>query len=257
MAGNRVVMSRPLFVSLIIFVVLLIDQTLKVWVKTHMHYAQEIPIMGQDWALIYFVENPGMAFGYTLKGDYGKLILSLFRVAAILFLFYYLKQLIKAHAGNGVLISFALILAGAIGNVVDSAFYGLIFSASPFHGGEVATLVPFGQGYAPFLHGKVVDMFFFRIWEGIYPEWLPYLGGRPFQFFKPVFNIADVAISVGVINILLFQRSFFQTISDENNAVPITSDTAGVPNSIAITGAIPTPDEPEIPGPSSPPDHQS
>jgi len=199
-----------------------------------MHYGQEIPMLGSTWAYLYFVENPGMAFGYTLKGENGKLILSLFRIVAIGILFFYLRRLIQAGASTGVLVSFALILTGAIGNVVDSMFYGLIFSASPFHSGEAATFVPLGAGYAPFLHGRVVDMFFFPIWQGIYPEWIPYLGGQPFQFFKPVFNIADVAISLGVIT-LLFQRHQLQPLAA--NGTPAITEHADIEKDVDAEGS--------------------
>lgn len=188
--------------------VLVIDQSLKIWVKTHMNYGDNFEILGLDWALIHFVENNGMAFGLSLGGDYGKLLLSLFRIIAVGFLIYYLRLLVKAGSNLGLMISFGLILAGAMGNILDSAFYGIIFSESPYHGG-LAELFPEGGGYASFLHGKVVDMFYFPIINTTLPAWVPFWGGEPFMFFKPVFNVADAAISVGVLNILLFQRSFF------------------------------------------------
>ncbi len=173
-----------------------------------MNYGDEIKIFGLDWALIHFVENNGMAFGISLGGVYGKLALSLFRIIAVGFLIYYLRLLIRTDVSKGLLVSFALILAGALGNILDSAFYGLIFSESPYHGG-LAEIFPEGGGYAGFLHGKVVDMLYFPIVDTYLPEWVPYWGGEHFLFFKPVFNIADLSITIGVVNILLFQRSFF------------------------------------------------
>ena len=178
-----------------------------------MEYGQEILLLGLDWARIHFVENNGMAFGISLGGNYGKLALSLFRIIAVGFLAYYINVLIKSKANFGLLFSFALILAGAIGNIIDSAIYGIIFSESPYHGG-LAELFPAEGGYAGFLHGKVVDMLYFPIFNGNFPEWMPIWGGQRFLFFKPVFNIADMSITIGVLNILIFQRSFFG-VADE------------------------------------------
>jgi len=208
------VLKKSLKVALIVFGVLVADQWLKIWIKTNLAYGEEIQILGQPWALIHFVENEGMAFGITLGGDYGKLALSLFRIAAVCFLFYYLRMLLRAKVSFGLIASFSLILAGAIGNIIDSAFYGMIFSQTPAHGG-VATMFPEGGGYASFLHGKVVDMFYFPMFEGNFPAWLPMWGGEHFQFFRPVFNIADAAITVGVLSLLLFFRSFFSTQADQ------------------------------------------
>lgn len=203
---------------LLVGLVLLIDQIVKIWVKTNMYYGDTILILGQHWAQIHFVENKGMAFGIELGGDYGKLVLSLFRLVAIGFLIYYLNFLMRAQTKFGLLACFALILAGAVGNMIDSAFYGLLFSDGvvknelgqlmPY--GGLATLFPEGGGYAGFLHGNVVDMFYFPILENkILPEWLPIWGGKRFTFFGPVFNIADTSITVGVLSLLLFHRDFF------------------------------------------------
>jgi len=164
---------------------------------------------GPYWGRIKFVENPGMAFGMEIWGPYGKLILSLFRIIAVGFLIYFIRSLLASKASMGLLVSFSLILAGAIGNILDSAFYGLFFSASEIHINNVAEFLPDTGGYAGFLYGNVVDMFYFPIWEGNLPSWIPFFGGKYFKFFNPIFNVADVAISIGVISILLFQRSFF------------------------------------------------
>ena len=172
----------------------------------------EIKILGYDWALIHFVENEGMAFGFKFGGKLGKLLLSLFRITAVGFLIYYLNLLIKAKVNFGILFSFALILAGAIGNIIDSAFYGMIFSSSTEE--QVAMMFPTGGGYEAFLHGKVVDMLHFPVFKGHYPDWIPFLNGRPYLFFKPVFNIADSSITFGVLNILIFQRSFFSHVEE-------------------------------------------
>lgn len=207
-------MKKSLKIALIVIGVLIVDQWLKIWIKTNLAYGEEIQILGQSWALIHFVENEGMAFGITLGGDYGKLALSLFRIAAVCFLIYYLRLLLRSKVSFGLIASFSLILAGAIGNIIDSAFYGLIFSQSPYHGG-VATMFPEGGGYAGFLHGKVVDMFYFPMFEGFFPEWVPLWGGEHFQFFRPVFNVADAAITTGVLSLLIFFRSFFSSQADE------------------------------------------
>jgi len=196
-------------IAALILIVLIMDQALKIWIKTGFEYGEEIKIFGMNWALLHFVENEGMAFGIELPGDYGKLVLSLFRLIAVGFLFYYLKLLLHSKAPLGLIACFGLILAGALGNIFDSAFYGMIFSKTPVHGG-VATLFPDGAGYAGFLHGKVVDMFYFPMFEGFFPDWLPFWGGEHFLFFRPVFNVADAAITVGVLSLLFFHRDFFK-----------------------------------------------
>lgn len=168
-----------------------------------MALGDEFPVI-DHWFRIHFIENAGMAYGLQFGGPSGKLILSLFRLAAVIFGFYVLNRIIREGYPDGLIISGALILAGAIGNLIDSMFYGLIFSSSDY--GGVAQLFPKGGGYAGFLHGKVVDMLYFPIYEGFLPRWMPFKGGEYFIFFQPVFNISDAAISVGVIAILLFQK---------------------------------------------------
>jgi len=199
-------MSRKKIIILTVLL-LAVDQVVKILVKTHMTIDQHITVF-HDWFFIRFIENPGAAFGMELGGDYGKLILSLFRIVAIVFLSWYINKLVNKKAPTGVIVGFALILVGALGNVVDSAFYGLIFSESTFT--SVATMFPEGGGYAGFLHGKVVDMLYFPLLNGTYPQWFPWVGGEHFVFFSPVFNISDSYISVGVIYMLLFQYKFFK-----------------------------------------------
>ena len=189
-----------------------------------MEYGEYFNLLGFDWARIHFVENPGMAFGAEIPWEYGKLALSLFRIGAVFFLIYYIGELIKMKVSFGLLISFALILAGAIGNILDSAFYGLIFSASEYHGG-LAQFMPEGGGYASFLHGKVVDMLHFPLFEGKFPDWMPMWGGDHFEFFRPVFNIADTSITIGVLNIILFQRSFFAADEPEDTPLDTSENT--------------------------------
>jgi len=191
---------------LTVFLILLADQILKIWIKTGMSLYQDIPVFG-NWFIIKFIENNGMAFGVDLPGEYGKMILSTFRIIACIGIIFYMRYLIREKAPNGLLISMSFILAGAMGNILDSAFYGLIFNEStPF---TRAVLFPESGGYAGFLHGKVVDMFYFPIIQGVWPHWVPFKGGQYFEFFRPVFNIADTSISLGVFSILLFQKKFF------------------------------------------------
>ncbi len=189
---------------LLIFCILLVDQAVKVWVKTHMAYGEDFSFLGLDWFRIHFVENNGMAFGLQFGGANGKLALSLFRLTAVIVLAYYLRVLWRSNAAFGLISSFSLILTGALGNIIDSTFYGLLFSESSIHGG-VAEFLPASGGYAGLFHGKVVDMIYLPVWSGILPSWIPFAGGQYAQFFKPVFNIADVAITAGVIQVLFFQ----------------------------------------------------
>jgi len=191
---------------LIIFLVLIADQVLKIWIKTSMTLGQEINVAG-NWFILHFTENEGMAFGLTFGGAAGKLILSIFRIIAVIFIGYYIYRLRKRSPHPGLIISFSLIMAGALGNIIDSAFYGIIFSQSSYH--TVATMFPPEGGYNSFLHGKVVDMLYFPVIETIMPEWVPFWGGEQFIFFRPVFNIADSSITTGVFLLLIFQKKFF------------------------------------------------
>lgn len=205
--------SKSVYISIgLVFLVLLLDQSLKIWVKTTMTYNQEILIFGLDWFRLHFTENPGMAFGMELGGEYGKLALSLFRIVAVGFMVYYIRVLIKQGAHVGLVASISLILAGAVGNILDSAIYGLIFSESHYH--QVATMFPEGGGYASFLHGKVVDMLYFPMYRG---NLFGLLGERDFLFFRPVFNLADSAITLGVFIILAFQKRFFTDNSPKDD----------------------------------------
>ncbi|MHC1777368.1 MAG: lipoprotein signal peptidase [Lentimicrobium sp.] len=192
---------------LIVSIVLIIDQALKFWIKTNMSLGQEFNVFG-NWFIIHFTENPGMAFGMQFSGDYGKLILSIFRIIAIIGIIYYLYIITRKKVKTGLILSLSLVLAGAVGNMIDSAFYGMIFSTSNYF--EVARLFPVEGGYGTFLHGRVVDMFYFPIFQGIYPSWVPFVGGTDYIFFRPVFNIADSSITIGVLLMIIFQKQFFQ-----------------------------------------------
>lgn len=186
----------------------LIDQIVKIVVKTNMTLGEEIPVFG-NWFNIYFIENRGAAYGMELGGDYGKLILSLIRVVAIGVLIWYINRMFKKEAPKGVVVAFAFIMVGAMGNVIDSAFYGKIFSESTVN--QVAQFVPWGEGYGTFLHGAVVDMLYFPVIQiDQMPSWIPIWGGEPFVFFSPIFNIADSYITCAVVYLILFQRKFFK-----------------------------------------------
>ncbi len=195
--------------AFVIFIVLLLDQALKFYIKLTMTIGQEIPVF-DHWFLLLFTENNGMAFGMQFGGDWGKLTLSIFRILAVIAIGIYLAVISYRNKNSGLIISVSLIFAGAMGNIIDSALYGLIFSASSYH--TVASLVPLGQGYSGFLHGKVVDMLYFPLIEipkETAPSWLPsFLFGPDNRliFFRPIFNIADASITIGVAWLLLFQR---------------------------------------------------
>lgn len=205
MESNR---KKSLFVVLLVIGLLILDQIVKICVKTHMTLDEAIPVFG-EWFYIRFIENRGAAYGMELGGDFGKLFLSLFRIVAVVVIGWYIRRLIRRQAPVGVIVGVSVVLAGALGNIVDSAFYGLIFSESTFT--EVARFVPWGEGYASFLHGSVVDMLYFPIIEiEQMPDWVPIWGGEPFTFFSPIFNIADSYVTCGMVYLLLFQYKFFK-----------------------------------------------
>ena len=194
---------------IIIILILIADQVLKIWVKTGMIIGTrgEIAMLG-DWFILHFTENEGMAFGMKFGGEFGKITLSIFRIIAIMAIGWYLVKITQRNEPFGLVLSIALIFAGAMGNIIDSAFYGMIFSESTFH--EAARVFPAEGGYSSFLHGKVVDMLYFPVINGYYPSWFPFWGGNEFIFFRPVFNIADSSITVGVFILILFQKKFFK-----------------------------------------------
>lgn len=190
--------------GVIILLVLLVDQISKFYIKTNFALGEEVRIF--DWFRILFVENEGMAWGAKIPGTYGKLFLTLFRLLAIVGIGYWLWDSVRKNGSRILIVSIALIFAGAFGNIIDSVFYGVIFDDSY---GRVASFLPPEGGYGTLFHGKVVDMLYFPLWQGYLPEWIPIWGGEYFTFFEPVFNIADSAISVGVILLLLFNKRAF------------------------------------------------
>ena len=192
----------------IVILILILDQIIKIYVKTHFLIGDASAVhWAGNWAQICFIENEGMAFGMTIMDNpLGKVILTLFRLVAVTFGFFWVKKLVDRKYSKGLLICAALILAGAAGNLIDSMFYGLIFTESGFN--QMAHLVSPGKGYGAFLHGKVVDMFYFPMVNTAWPQWVPFLGGKGLRFFEPIFNLADAAISTGVITLLIFQKKF-------------------------------------------------
>jgi signal peptidase II len=205
-ASLKPYITKGRLATLIVIAILLIDQAIKIWVKTSMMLHESIHVT--DWFYITFIENMGMAFGMQLGS---KIVLSLFRVFAISALTYYIWLEVKRKSRTGYIVCLAMVLAGALGNLIDCLFYGMVFcESSPFY---VSYFVPFGTGYAPLLMGKVVDMFYFPLIETEWPLWMPFVGGEHFVFFSPVFNFADASISVSVVLLLLFYRKEISRIS--------------------------------------------
>ncbi|GAC1418286.1 MAG: lipoprotein signal peptidase [Flavisolibacter sp.] len=189
----------------IILVIILADQVLKIWIKTNFPLGLVKNVMGISWFKLYFIENPGMAWGWELGGDWGKMLLTLFRLGAVFFGSWYLARIVRENYSKGFIICASLIYAGALGNLLDSMFYGLIFEDSTYN--HIAKIFPI-TGYAGFLHGKVVDMLYFPLIHSNFPSWFPFIGGKEFEFFSPIFNIADASISIGVLTLLFFQKRF-------------------------------------------------
>lgn len=185
----------------ILAAILIVDQVVKIMVKTHMHIGEDIPLIG-EWCRLHFIENEGFAFGTSFGGTVGKYFLTMFRIVASVAIGWIIVNQIKKNGRTSLILCLTLILAGAVGNIIDCCFYGLIFNESYY---DIAVLFPPEGGYAPFLQGKVVDMFYFPLFEFDWPQWMPFVGGNHFEFFSAIFNVADSAITIGVIWLLIDQ----------------------------------------------------
>lgn len=221
------------FAVLIIAIIIIADQALKIWIKTSFPLGHVTNMLGFEWAQLYFIENKGMAWGWEWGGTWGKMLLTLFRLAAVIFGTWYIGRIIRQGYSRGFIICASLIYAGALGNLIDSMFYGMIFDkgmlTDPLSNGTinyagVAHLTGEG-GYAGFLHGNVVDMLYFPMIESHFPKWMPFIGGNEFLFFSPIFNIADASISVGVITLLLFQKRLVHRKHEEDTTQTVTTST--------------------------------
>jgi signal peptidase II len=220
-------------VVFIISAIIIVDQALKIWIKTSYPTGEVERVFGMDWFRLHFIENPGMAWGWKFGNETGKMVLTLFRLAAVIFGTWYLGQIVKKKYNRGFIVCAALIYAGALGNLIDSMFYGMIFDKGLHYDPSIKDYVSYSKeiayfsthGYSSFLHGSVVDMLYFPILENKhFPSWFPFVGGNEFSFFSPIFNIADASISAGVITLLLFQKRFFKKHStDEIKPVVETS----------------------------------
>lgn len=204
-------------VVLIISTIIIVDQALKIWIKTSHPTGEVLRVFGMDWFRLHFIENPGMAWGWKFGNETGKVILTLFRLAAVIFGTWYLGRIVKQEYRKGFIVCASLIYAGALGNLIDSMFYGMIFDKGLTYDPAISDYLQYSgvaqfssNGYSSFLHGSVVDMLYFPLFKGHFPSWLPVVGGDEFEFFSAIFNVADASISIGVITLLLFQKRFFK-----------------------------------------------
>jgi signal peptidase II len=208
-----------------------VDQVLKIWIKTTHPTGEVVRVLGMDWFRLHFIENPGMAWGWKFGNEGGKMVLTLFRLAAVIFGTWYIGKIVRKNYSTGFIVCAALIYAGALGNLIDSMFYGMIFDKGLHYDPTVNEYIGYsgiaslsGNGYSSFLHGSVVDMLYFPMIKSHYPSWVPFVGGREFEFFSPIFNIADASISAGVITLLVFQKKFFRkTVPKEDHPTIETS----------------------------------
>lgn len=220
-------------VVFIIAAIIIIDQALKIWIKTTHPTGEVLRVGGLDWFRLHFIENPGMAWGWKFGNETGKMILTLFRLAAVIFGTWYLGKIVKQKYKKGFIICAALIYAGALGNLIDSMFYGMIFDKGLKYDPALNDYISYSgiaqfssNGYSSFLHGSVVDMLYFPMFKGHFPSWLPFVGGEEFEFFSAIFNIADMSISTGVITLLLFQKRFFkkEQLTEKHSTVETSTD---------------------------------
>lgn len=222
------------YLILLIAVILFIDQAIKIYIKTNFQLNSSVPVFG-NWFSLYFVENPGMAYGWKFGGEWGKVALTIFRLIAVVFGTWYLGNIIKKKYHKGFIICAGLIYAGALGNLIDSCFYGMIFDKGMLFDATTGDYLNYtglaqfsSKGYSSFLHGNVVDMLYFPIIRGTFPNWFPVWGGEYFEFFRPIFNLADMAISTGIISILVFQKRFFavkeKVVNTENETITLVDD---------------------------------
>jgi len=219
-------------VVFIIAAIIIVDQVLKIWIKTTHPTGEVLRVGGMDWFRLHFIENPGMAWGWKFGNETGKVILTLFRLVAVIFGTWYLGKIVKQQYRKGFIICAALIYAGALGNLIDSMFYGMFFDKGLKYDPAINDYISYSgiaefssTGYSSFLHGSVVDMLYFPIFKGHFPSWFPGVGGDEFEFFSAIFNVADASISTGVITLLLFQKRFFKKIQPEEKHSTVETST--------------------------------
>ena len=220
-------------VALIISTIIIVDQALKIWIKTSHPTGEVLRVFGMDWFRLHFIENPGMAWGWKFGNETGKVVLTLFRLAAVIFGTWYLGRIVKQGYSRGFIVCASLIYAGALGNLIDSMFYGMVFDKGLTYDPAISDYLQYSgvaqfssNGYSTFLHGSVVDMLYFPLFKGHFPSWLPGVGGDEFEFFSAIFNVADASISIGVITLLLFQKRFFKKIhaSEQHTTVETSTE---------------------------------
>ncbi len=219
-------------VVFIIAAIIIVDQVLKIWIKTSHPTGEVLRVGGMDWFRLHFIENPGMAWGWKFGNETGKMVLTLFRLGAVIFGTWYLAKIVKQKYKRGFIICAALIYAGALGNLIDSMFYGMIFDKGLKYDPAINDYISYSgiaefssNGYSSFLHGSVVDMLYFPMFKGNFPSWFPWVGGDEFEFFSAIFNIADASISTGVITLLLFQKRFFKKVEPEEKHATVETST--------------------------------